>query len=730
VRFHEGFLRGILGESRALLVSPLQPDAICPKDDAIRSLKFILYAKKTVHRLEEVNAWDIIQALIRREPHLITEYEHLFGALSFLEMFRFQLQMFVVQEETFRLDEIEPGQLAQVAARMGYEPIGAVSAWDQLIIDYYRHVKEVRAFCDFMLTDLTRHLSTISLFSGLLQSQVDPGAVGAPEEPLAVTFIQAMRFFLGTRYWVDVQRRLDSDRALLDRFIDSFDDVDEMIRQDVIDEYIGWAEHSPLTIIRFITSLARHQENVVGDTLFSQMNRAFLQYLEQLPYNAERLSRIFNKYPQIIHEYLHYLSDEDHESIGRIMSRGVVDERLSPSHRQMAELSDIHKWSGLYFHRFFSRVVTHHPEYLDALTELDRLKAISSGLLAMVDAYPLSTQRKEALGDYYDLEFLRVGIGTLRGTDLATTNREFTEFCDNYITNLLRVCTSEVEQEYPDAPGIRDSFALLAAGGHAREQAYDDDYDLIALIDTDDEPSVAHATRIVTRMNREILKRGLLPHHRLGDKLGGFVVSLSQLSDYLAGDDSEVFIDLSQLLGARMVAGTPEMKDKLNDHLLRSFIFENKSGYICRMIEELRERRSKSDACGPDACNLKETKGGLRDVEALALILKAFLEITPPISQDFFQSVRSRLPELHAEIDALDRSLYFLRTVRDLYRITVSAEDTVQPDYLWRVANILGQTEHPEWDTTEALTDQLRDTLRESADAGDRVIDYVETATG
>jgi len=40
-QFHEGFLRGILGEVRSLLITPPQNDAICPKDDALRIYKII-----------------------------------------------------------------------------------------------------------------------------------------------------------------------------------------------------------------------------------------------------------------------------------------------------------------------------------------------------------------------------------------------------------------------------------------------------------------------------------------------------------------------------------------------------------------------------------------------------------------------------------------------------------------------------------------------------------------
>jgi hypothetical protein len=151
IKFHEGFLRGIMGEARSMLISPPETDAISPKDDVLRMLKSILYAKRTICNIHSVYASDIIRELIKKEPQLRSEYELLFKSLSFLEMFKFLLQLYIIQEDTFRPDEIDPGQLAVIAEKMGYLPIGTVSAWDQLIIDYYRYLKEVRRLCDFLL---------------------------------------------------------------------------------------------------------------------------------------------------------------------------------------------------------------------------------------------------------------------------------------------------------------------------------------------------------------------------------------------------------------------------------------------------------------------------------------------------------------------------------------------------------------------------------------------------
>ena len=53
-RFHEGYLRGILGEIRALLSRPTPPETINPKEDGLRAIKGLLTALKLVYGIQKV----------------------------------------------------------------------------------------------------------------------------------------------------------------------------------------------------------------------------------------------------------------------------------------------------------------------------------------------------------------------------------------------------------------------------------------------------------------------------------------------------------------------------------------------------------------------------------------------------------------------------------------------------------------------------------------------------
>jgi glutamine synthetase adenylyltransferase len=426
-----------------------------------------------------------------------------------------------------------------------------------------------------------------------------------------------------------------------------------------------------------------------------------------------------------MHEYLQYFPEAHYKYLDKILEKTVHDDKLKEYQEQLIELCKIHKWSSQYFHRFFYRVIYHHPEYLKSLTDRAQLSKISSGLLAMVDRHPDTAQKKSYLADYYDLEFLRVGIGTMRGIDLNITNREFTEFCDSFMKKLFDICAREVETESKVEVPDTDTLAILAAGGHARGKAYDDDYDLIVVVDTDDHSVIEHATKIVSKMNREILKRGVLPHYRLGEILNGFVSPISKIEEYLHSEDEESFIDLSQLLGARIIIGSEVMKSTVYRKILDRFIFSDKSKYISRMIKEIRSRQQSVDQCDDDTCNIKETKGGLRDIEAIALMLKAFLGITDPIVKDFFKEIKIYLPDLSHEMEVLGQSIYYLRTFRDLYRITVAAEDALNPDYMIRLSTIFEQYYHSDWSKKDSIMNQIKKTLNDSTKACDKIIAYL-----
>ena len=503
--------------------------------------------------------------------------------------------MFVVQEERFRIPELDSKQLSAIASRMGYKSIGMVSAWDQVLIDYYRYIREVRRICDSHITVFKAHLAQITIFNDLKLNLSKKIRKKEGSENVHLDFIRLAQFFEGTKFWEDILNLLEDNPDLLSKFIKDFDLLSERVKSLVIENYVRWTEYSIVTLTQFITILGRQQETALGNSFFHRMNLAYLQYAEKMPNSIEWLCRIFSHYPNLIHKYLQILPTDHFEHLNRILDKPVISDELKEIQIQLQELCNLHQWSSRYFHRFFYRIIFNHPEYLKSLNDRYQAYKVTSGLLAMVDIVDDPVQKKEIIGNYYDFEFLRVGIGTIKGVDLKTTNQQFTEFCDNYLTKLFDICSEEVSAEHKYDPTDADKMAILAAGGHARSQAYDDDYDLIALVDTDDPDVIKHATKIISRMNRDIVKRGLLPHYRMGEVLNGFVNPICEVLNYLSIDAEDSFIDLSQLLGARIIIGSEKIKAEILHKILVPFVFDRRAQYIKRMIQEMRHRHESND---------------------------------------------------------------------------------------------------------------------------------------
>ncbi|MEJ2545927.1 MAG: hypothetical protein P8Y99_17840, partial [Calditrichaceae bacterium] len=461
--YHEGYLRGILGELRAMLLNQPQTDSIAPKYDSIRILKSFLYAKKAILNIKEVNAWEILDRLKRKEPNLKSDYELLTKAISFLELFKFMLQLFVIQEERFRIDELNKSQLTAIAKRMGYKPIGMVSEWDQVLIDYYRYVREVRRICSIHLERIAKHMTEISVFRHLKSQD-------KKIDNIHFRLIHRAQFFEGAKFWEDLIQILEDDNEMIDIFLKDFEDLSEKRQQIVIESYTNWAQYSIITLTRFITIFGKYQESVLGYSFFFKLNLAYLKYIEKMPKTIEWLCLIFSHYPNYVHQYFQILPISHFDIMNRILDREVIADHLKEEHVNLKELAYLHQWSSRYFHRFFYRIIFNHPEYLKSLTDPSQTYKVSSGLLAMVDMTSDPIRRKEIIGNYYDFEFLRTGIGTLKGVDLFTTNTQFTEFCDKYLSKLFDICSDEIAAEYTAKMPNTDTFAVLAAGGHARGQ--------------------------------------------------------------------------------------------------------------------------------------------------------------------------------------------------------------------------------------------------------------------
>jgi len=715
-RYHEGYLRGMLGEVRTLLLWELKNDRINPKQEALRVIKGILYAQKTTLGVKETNAWDVLRRLAARDPEHRARYEVLDHALSFIEVFRFLYQLLEVQEEEiFLAEEGSRAQLESVANLMGYRDVGVVRAWDHVLIHYHEQVQAARDAAAEMVEDLRHHLERVSVFSGLLKRRRAASDEARAGDNLAVDFVAALRFFRGTKFWDDVMGPMEADDGeLLREFVEDFQSLPEEERKVWVQRYAKWGEVSILAVFRLAVLLHRRRSTLGSLPLFRELSAAFIDRIGRLPDVIPRLTAVFHHYPRLTSDFLASLERSELRRLMRILEEHVWSEEGEVLRRRLLEFCRLHDASSHFFRRFLQRIVQRYPEYVLMFDDPPRLEVIAKGIFARIPNLRTYEQKKQELGNYYDLEFLRVGLECLGNAPSERIDSEFTEFSDTYLQALFDLCKQEVREEWKGRVRTRDLLAVYSAGGHGRKLAFDDDFDIIVLLDSDEPEIRRYCSRIMTRMNREIVRRGTMPHYRFIDHFGEYVTTFSELEQLLAQPAADVFIDMAQLLGARKIIGSNTFEDNFRAAIIRPLILDRREEFVRALAREIRSRHAAVAAGTIPRLNVKETAGGLRDIELVLLILMVRCELVHPVTHEMLEPLARRLPELEGRLRRLVAACRFLKRRRDLYRLTVAAEDLVLVEELGPMARILGVSADPESPAAHrAMAEEIESTTDE-----------------
>lgn len=711
-KYHEAYIRGILGELHSLLLRKPKKDYLNPKLDSIRMLKGFVYVAKSIWSLDEVNAWDIVEKLVELESDDRELYIQLAEVLSSVEIFRYIYQLFVVQEEDIMLNEAYVfDDMDRIAGFLGYEMSGSIRPWHYVVYDYHEQVKKAHEIAEILFDRLTVHLSSITVFSELTQDlQHDDGHMDSvsKETPMvgkfrthvsntiekfaltplkekvkkkrlniAVEYIKRGRFFRGNTFWDDIlESILRPDGKVISRFIKDFSLLSSGRRKVIIKSYISLGRYSFYPLFVLFRSLFKHGKKFGGEQLFHQFNMVFLDELPTFNDVTNRILELFEEGTPLINDYLMALQVEEIKRFEKIVDEETVEE-LSEKLARFKHLCFLHYSTSSYFKGFFYSIFQKYPDYVNFLNFPDKLKEINIGIFGELEDLEHIKERKIELGDYYTYEFVRVALLTLSGVSTEQINSEFTEFSDNYLTNLFLICKEEVENQEGHKIITDDLFGIYEAGGHAREQAYVDDFDVIVLIDSNDEGLRKVLTRIITRMNSEIIKRGMLTHYRFIEHFGHYVTMLGELEEFFKEDREESFIDKSQMLGSRLLIGGRKIEKECEDRIIKPFIFDQSENYISHMIGDMKARHISEAALSKESINLKECRGGLRDIENFLLVFKAKFHIREHIGENLFDIFVEKIPSSKEKIEILKKYFYFIKNLRDLYRLTVAADDEV-----------------------------------------------------
>lgn len=686
-KYHEGCLRGLLGEIRDLTLKEIPDHVLNPKRDALRMLKAVIFAMKTYRGIHRNTTLEVLDVLIKTDRASREDYLKIHQAHTFFETFRFLYQLLVVQDEDIYLEEdFIPHNLQGVAKAMGYEDKSCTPAYTQLLIHYRDYLKIARQGTKNLLSQLTQHLNKTTIFAPVIWGENQKNRGEATN--LAVEFMRASVFFQGTRFWDDLLSILDNDEGTLNRFLNGFMTLDESRRMSLIKTYIRWGSLSPIALISLITIITRHNPNLVDSAFINTFLKGFIQQQETTQDTISRLCYALNFAPQMMNDFLELLDDKYLNRLIEILEQPIWKPEIQNAQQNLVILCQLYRDSSYYFRRFIQRVFNSYALYILSLNNPAKFAQLADGLLRNLDNFSTLSQKVGKLGDYYDFEFLRLGIQLLNGGNFEDINKQFTIFSDNYIRMLYELCRSEVIQEMDfHFPETRDLLAIFVAGGHARSQSFDDDYDLIILLNSNDKDILKFANRIILKMNKRIIKRSIMTHYRFADRFKNYVTTFGDLIGFFNKPDEYAFIDISQLLGARMVVGSAHFQEAFDQEIINPFVFDNKRSFITSLKKEIISRHDYQAIKG--TVNIKESPGGLRDIENFLFILKSYYIIKTPISPRLFNQLGDYLTERIPILEELQENYYFLKHVRDLFRLIVADSDVLVTKYLAKLISPL-----------------------------------------
>jgi hypothetical protein len=502
--------------------------------------------------------------------------------------------------------------------------------------------------------------------------------------------------------------------------------LDDLELAETSKNYALWGHETFFTMLRLLTIFGNHAKKHQAQRVFAAFDKAFLESVQGTPDEIRRFSTVFMYYPALVYRYLTMSGEGAAAFLHEKLSGQVWDPQVAVWQKRLCDFLGMMKKLSRYFRRVADRVCGRHPECFIHFAHLDELERVARGMLAALMRLPSYEEQREELGNYYDVQLLRIGLGTLHGLGPEQLDAEFTEVSDQYIRTLFDICKSEVDRDLHRRIFTHDRLAVFLAGGHARERAHQDDYDLLVLLNSDSQEMLDYSSKILTRLNREIVKRGIIPQYRLGDIFGGYVTRFSDLERHLKENFDEAFIETSQLLGARMIVGSSRLDAEFRKRIIQDCIYARKKQYFQALAQEVMGRRLAKgrlrDAVHHD---VKESEGGQRDIEMAMLLLKVLHEIEGPLGVGFLNTLAARRPaEKQFFLDLLE-SYQFLNRLRDIYRLTVSPINSLDPANLEQPALLLGYSPEGGRTAGEKLCDDFRLHCSRSAQKLYALIDLV-----
>ncbi|MBN1553092.1 hypothetical protein JW979_16570 [bacterium] len=723
LRLHEGYLRGMMGEVQELLRFDMNSPWISPKNHGLRLIHSLMNMLKTIHGVHEHGSRDTIEILRQKEVQTANVYQNLQNIFNFLEMFFYVYQLLVSVDDTFDFsDETNLDNLDHVANIMGFTSLGAVRPALRLMTHYYENMDYLCHLGKKIVDWINQHLKKITVFNGIMAGTPPDNYPVKWTRNKALNILKMFKIFKGMIYWDDVLQILgENNGKLIVELIQNIEDLPP--------------KRGSYAFIRFLRLLLFDMDSMVmTGALFAQylktpslkkyfvfMKKWLNDQLEKKPNRMGAFVSLLITHPDILTQYLLALDKKElfelreyTQNLGKTVE---IDESLRNKFIMLMELLAL---SSNNYRRLYARVAKEKPEIVTNITSMAVLNGISEQLWAELSDAVTPQELKKKLATYYEFSFCRCGLLAINQPgNLKMLYGSYHSFFRRYFRWLFRACQWEVESEgnfeyfFRERDENAQPFAIFCTGGYAREEAFENDIDLFVLSWDSNPNFIKYASRVINGINRELSRRGVIPHYRFAEFFNSFVIPVNDLELFLAEPREDDFIEYSQLLGSRLLVGGQSLDIEISK-LLEKYLFKNPERFIKQMFSDLECRHSdekKSRERKERTVNVKEDYGALRDIQTVVAVAQANIGIKEPVIWKAFQHLSNELPNFQNDFKILERAYHFMRFFRDTYAITLSEADDIMRDRLASTAHWMG-IEEKDIDGEEGSAPKLLNSYR------------------
>ncbi len=168
-----------------------------------------------------------------------------------------------------------------------------------------------------------------------------------------------------------------------------------------------------------------------------------------------------------------------------------------------------------------------------------------------------------------------------------------------------------------------------------------------------------------------------------------------------------------------MIVGSTKFQKEFEDRIIRRHIYEKYDQYKSQMIHEMKSRHQDKRNTN---LNIKECKGGLRDIEILLLIYKSKYQLKEPLNRKLMETICEADSKHKDDLCALNKHFNFLKQLRDLYRLTVFAGNELKTEFLEHAAKIMGYQDNNRVTAVDKLVQDYYQCTRQTHQIVERLV--------